>query len=137
MGEGCVLSFSDWDGCETATPLTSCHGNPTPDFKKAKLLFKRLLSKYGIKKPIKHTQLFLPRGFPCSGLSSCPTVDSFPPSSCKEIPPVHSKGAQPWVFFGRNDAKLKLQYFGHLMRRVDSLKKTLMLGGIGGRRRRG
>ena len=33
--------------------------------------------------------------------------------------------------------KLKLQYFGHLMRRVDSLEKTLMLGGIGGRRRRG
>ena len=45
------------------------------------------------------------------------------------------------MFFGRNDAKasfstLKLQYFGHLMRRVDSLEKTLMLGGIGGRRRR-
>ena len=41
------------------------------------------------------------------------------------------------MFFGRNDAKLKLQYFGHLMRRVDSLEKTLMLGKIGGRRRRG
>ena len=41
------------------------------------------------------------------------------------------------MFFGRNDAKLKLQYFSHLMRRVDSLEKTLMLGGIGGRRRRG
>ena len=41
------------------------------------------------------------------------------------------------MFFGRNDLKLKLQYFGHLMRRVDSLEKTLMLGGIGGRRRRG
>ena len=41
------------------------------------------------------------------------------------------------MFFGRNDAKLKLHYFGHLMRRVDSLEKTLMLGGIGGRRRRG
>ena len=42
------------------------------------------------------------------------------------------------MFFGRTDAKkLKLQYFGHLMRRVDSLEKTLMLGGIGGRRRRG
>ena len=40
------------------------------------------------------------------------------------------------MFFGRNDLKLKLQYFGHLMRRVDSLEKTLMLGGIGGRRRR-
>ena len=41
-----------------------------------------------------------------------------------------------WVFFGRNDAKAELQYFGHLMRRVDSLEKTLMLGGIGGRRKR-
>ena len=58
------------------------------------------------------------------------------PLDCK-IQPVHSEGDQPWDFFGRNDAKLKLQYFGHLMRRVDSLEKTLMLGGIGGRRRRG
>ena len=41
------------------------------------------------------------------------------------------------MFFGRNDAKAKLQYFGHLMQRVDSLEKTLMLGGMGGRRRRG
>ena len=41
------------------------------------------------------------------------------------------------MFFGRNDAKLKLQYFGHLMRTADSLEKTLMLGGIRGRRRRG
>ena len=40
------------------------------------------------------------------------------------------------MFFGRTDVKLKLQYFGHLMGRVDSLEKTLMLGGIGGRRRR-
>ena len=59
------------------------------------------------------------------------------PLDCKEIQPVHSEGDQPWDFFGRNDAKLKLQYFGHLMRRVDSLEKTLMLGGTGGRRRRG
>ena len=59
------------------------------------------------------------------------------PLNCKEIQPVHSEGDQPWDFFGRNDAKLKLQYFGHLMRRVDLLEKTLMLGGIGGRRRRG
>ena len=56
---------------------------------------------------------------------------------CKEIQPVHSKGDQPWDFFGGNDAKAETQYFGHLMRRVDSLGKTLMLGGIGGRRRRG
>ena len=59
------------------------------------------------------------------------------PLDCKEIQPVQSEGDQPWDFFGRNDAKLKLQYFGHFMRRVDSLEKTLMLGGIGGRRRRG
>ena len=58
------------------------------------------------------------------------------PLDCKEIHPVHSEGDQPWDFFGRNDIKLKLQYFGHLMRRGDSLEKTLMLGGIGGRRRR-
>ena len=59
------------------------------------------------------------------------------PLDCKEIQPVHSKGDQPWVFFGKNDAKLKLQYFSHLMQRVDSLGKTPMLGGVGGRRRRG
>ena len=60
------------------------------------------------------------------------------PLDCKEIQLVHPKGDQPWVFFGRNDDTAeKLQYFGHLMRRVDSLEKTLMLRGIGGRRRRG
>ena len=59
------------------------------------------------------------------------------PLDCKEIQPVHSEGDQPWDFFGRNMLKLKLQYFRHLMGRVDSLEKTLMLGGIGGRRRRG
>ena len=60
------------------------------------------------------------------------------PLDCKEIQPVHSEGDQPWDFFGREMMlKLKLQYFGHVMRRADSLEKTLMLGGIGGRRRRG
>ena len=59
------------------------------------------------------------------------------PLDCKEIQSVHSKGDQSWVVFGRTDAKLKLQYFGHLIQRVGSLEKTLMLGGIGGRRRRG
>ena len=70
------------------------------------------------------------------------------PLDCKEIEPVHSKGDESWVFFvlffffpgsslERMMLKLKLQYFGHLMRRVDSLEKTLMLGGIGGRSRRG
>ena len=58
------------------------------------------------------------------------------PLDCKEIQPVHSED-QPWDFFGRTDAKAKLQYSGHLMRKVDSLEKTLVLGGIGGRRRRG
>ena len=56
---------------------------------------------------------------------------------CKEIQQAHPKGDQSWVFIGRTDLKLKLQYFGHLMRRADSLEKTLMLGKIEGRRRRG
>ena len=56
---------------------------------------------------------------------------------CKETQPVYPKGDQSWVFFGRTDLKLKLQYFGHLMWRIDSLEKTLMLGRIWGRRRRG
>ena len=59
------------------------------------------------------------------------------PLDCEEIQPVHSEGDQSWVFFGRNDAKAEVPVFGHLMQRVDSLEKTLMLGGIGGRRRRG
>ena len=46
------------------------------------------------------------------------------PLDCKEIQPVHSKGDQSWVFFGRMMLKLKLQYFGHVMQRVDSLEKT-------------
>ena len=84
--------------------------------------------------------------------SECRRIDAFElwcwrrletPLDCKEIQPVHSEGDQPWGF-GRISPslegmmlKLKLQYFGHLMRRVDSLEKTLMLGGIGGRKRRG
>ena len=59
------------------------------------------------------------------------------PLDCKEIQPVHSEGDQLWVSLEGMMLKLKLQYFGHLMRRVDSLEKTLMLGGILGRRRRG
>ena len=59
------------------------------------------------------------------------------PLDCKEIQPVHSEGDQPWDFFGRNDAEAETPVLWHLMRRVDSLEKTLMLGRIGGRRRRG
>ena len=59
------------------------------------------------------------------------------PLDCKEIQPVHSEGDHPGISLEGMMLKLKLQYFGHLKRRVDSLEKTLMLGGIGGRRRRG
>ena len=58
------------------------------------------------------------------------------PLDCKEIQPVDPKD-QPWDFLEGMMLKLKLQYFGHFMRRVESLEKTLILGGIGGRRRRG
>ena len=59
------------------------------------------------------------------------------PLDWKEIQPVHPKGDQSWVFLKRLMLKLKLQYFGHLMGRADSFEKTLMLGKIEGRRRRG
>ena len=59
------------------------------------------------------------------------------PLDCKEVQPVHPKGDQSWVLMEGLMLKLKLQYFGHLMQRVDSLGKPLMLGGTGGRRRRG
>ena len=59
------------------------------------------------------------------------------PLACKEVKPVRPKGDQSWVFIGRTDAEAETPVFGHLMWRVDSLEKTLMLRGIGGRRRRG
>ena len=59
------------------------------------------------------------------------------PLDCKEIQPVHSKGDQPWDFFGRHDAKAETPVLVHCMRRVDSLEKTLMLGAFEGRTRRG
>ena len=59
------------------------------------------------------------------------------PLNCKEIQPVHLKEIIPEISLQGMMLKLKVQYFGHLMRRIDSLVKTLMLGGIGGRRRRG
>ena len=78
--------------------------------------------------------------------AECRRIDAFElvlektlesPLDGKEIQPVYPKGGKSWVFTGGLMLKLTLQYFGHLMRRVDSLEKTLMLGGIGGRRRRG
>ena len=59
------------------------------------------------------------------------------PLECKEIQLFHSEGISPGISLEGMMLKLKLQYFGHLMQKVDSLEKTLMLGGIGGKRRRG
>ena len=59
------------------------------------------------------------------------------PLDCKEIQPVHSKGDKPWVFFGRNDAKAETSVLWPPYAKSYSLEKTLLLGGIGSRRRRG
>ena len=59
------------------------------------------------------------------------------PLDCKEIQPVHSEGDRSWVFFGRTDAKAETPVLWPPHAKGDSLEKTLMLGGIGGRRRRG
>ena len=62
---------------------------------------------------------------------------TFSPLDCKEIQPVHPKGNQSLIFIGKTDAEAEMPYFGNLMQRTDSLKKTLMLGKIEGGRRRG
>ena len=59
------------------------------------------------------------------------------PSDGKKVQPVHPKGDQPWDFFGRTDAEAETPILWPPDAKVDSLVKTLMLGGIGGRRRRG
>ena len=59
------------------------------------------------------------------------------PLDCKEIQPVHSEGDQSWIFIGRTDVEAENQYFGHLMRRTNSLENNLLLGKIEGGRRRG
>ena len=59
------------------------------------------------------------------------------PLDCKEVQPFHSEGDQSWVFIGRTDAEAEAPILGHLMRRADSFEKTLMLGKIEGRKRRG
>ena len=59
------------------------------------------------------------------------------PLDCKEIQPVHSEGDQPWDSLEGMMLKLKMQYFGHHMRRANSLEKSVILGGIEARRRRG
>ena len=58
------------------------------------------------------------------------------PLTCKEIKPINPKGNQSWIFIGRTDAEAEAPVLGYLMRRTDSLEKTLMLGKIEGRRRR-
>ena len=59
------------------------------------------------------------------------------PLDCKEIQPIHPKGDQSWVFIGRTDVEAEIPILGQLVRRADSFEKTLMLGKIEGRRRRG
>ena len=59
------------------------------------------------------------------------------PLDCKEVQPVHPKGDQSWVFIGKTDAKAETPVLWPPHAKVDSLEKTLTLGGIGGRRRGG
>ena len=59
------------------------------------------------------------------------------PLDGKEIQPVHPKGDQSWVFIGRTDVEAETPILGHLMRKADSFEKTLMLGKVEGRKRRG
>ena len=82
-----------------------------------------------------YIESWAPKNWCCWTVVSEKTLES--PLDCKEIQPVHPKGNQSWMFTGRTDVEAEAQYFGHLIWRADSLEKTLMLGGIEGRRRRG
>ena len=59
------------------------------------------------------------------------------PLDCKEIQPVNPKGNQSWIFIGRTNAKAETPILSHLMRRIDSFEKTMVLGKIKGRMRGG
>ena len=84
---------------------------------------------------LNHTEGWVPKNWCFWTVVLEKTLES--PLDCKEIQPVHPKGDQPWIFMGRNDAKVEAPIFGHLMPRANSLEKTLMLGKIEDRRRRG
>ena len=81
--------------------------------------------------------LFIHHIYEFTSANPKPLVDLHPWRPSKEIKPVNPKGNQPWIFTEGLMLKLKLQYFGYLMQRGNSLEKTLMLGKIEGRRRRG
>ena len=80
-----------------------------------------------------HKESWAPKNWHFCIVVLAKTLES--PLDFKEIQPVHPKRNQFWIFIGRTDAELKLQYFGHLIQRTDSLEKTLMLGKTEGRRR--
>ena len=82
-----------------------------------------------------HEEGWVPKNWSFQTVVLEETLES--PLDCKEIKQVNLKRNQPWIFIERRVLKLKCQYFGHLMWRADSFEKTLMLGKIGGRRRRG
>ena len=81
-----------------------------------------------------HKESWAPKNW-CFWTAVLKTLESH--SDCKEIKSINPKGNQSWIFIGRNDTEAEAQYLGHLMWRTDSLEKTLMLGKIEGRRRRG
>ena len=84
---------------------------------------------------MKHKEGWLPNNWCFWTMVSEKTLES--PLDCMEMQPVNPKGNQPCIFIERPDAEAKAPIFGHLMRRADSLEKTLMLGKIKGRERRG
>ena len=84
---------------------------------------------------LNHNESWAPKNWCFQTVVLEKTLES--PLDCKEIKPINPKGNQPWIFTGRTDAEAELQYFGHLKWRANSLEKTLMLGGIEGKRIRG
>ena len=128
---------------KTLTPWKKSYDEPRQHIKKQRHYFanKALSSQgYGLSNShvwiweLDYKESWVPKNWYLWTVVLEKTLES--PLDCKEIQPVHPNGDQSWVFIGKTDVGAETPIFGHLMRRTDSLEKTLMLGKIEGRRRR-
>ena len=129
---------------KTLTPWKKTYDRPRQHFKKQRHYFANSVPSsqgYGFSSghvwmwELDYKESWMPKNWCFWTVVLEKTIES--PLDCKEIQPVHPKGDQSWVFIGRADVETKIPILGHLMRRVDSFEKTLMMGKIKGRRRRG
>ena len=139
----CEHAVAVWK-IKTLTPWKESYGQPRQHIKKQRCYFANRgpsSQGYGFSSShvwmweLDYKESWMPKNWCFWTVGLEKTLES--PLDCKEIQPVHPKGDQSWVFIGRVDVEAETPVFGHLVWRTDSFEKTLMLGKIEGRRRRG